>query len=253
MRHSGNSRVAARLSGLFRPATKQMFARPADPLGIALSYEILRNGIGVLALAFPVVMIVGGGLNHIQPSLSAYYHFSPDAPGQYGAGTMRDAFVGMLGAIGSFLFFYRGHSLLEDLALNCAGISAVLVALVPTDWPAIKGAATSLPGTVHWVSATVFFVMIGYVCIFRARDTLVLTDDACRRIRFHQIYVCLGALMLATPAAAAVSFRHSGYATLTIEVCGIFVFSAFWLIKGYEIRSSFGTRLDAAFVKAQQG
>src|SRR3546814_5871777 len=92
--------MTARLSGLFRPATKQMFARPADPLSIALSYEILRNGIGVLALAFPIVMIVGGGLHHIQPSLSAYYHFAPDAAGQYGAGTMRDAFVGMLCAIG---------------------------------------------------------------------------------------------------------------------------------------------------------
>src|SRR3546814_911237 len=144
--------MTARLSGLFRPATKQMFARPADPLSIALSYEILRNGIGVLALAFPIVMIVGGGLHHIQPSLSAYYHFAPDAAGQYGAGTMRDAFVGMLCAIGSFLFFYRGHSFQEDVALNCAGISAVLVALVPTDWPAINGAATSLSGTVHWVS-----------------------------------------------------------------------------------------------------
>src|SRR3546814_7988145 len=121
-------------------------------LSIALSYEILRNGIGVLALAFPSVMIVVGGLHHIQPSLISYYHFAPDAAGQYGAGTMRDAFVGMLCAIGSFLFFYRGHSFQEDVALNCAGISAVLVALVPTDWPAINGAATSLSGTVHWVS-----------------------------------------------------------------------------------------------------
>src|SRR3546814_11289497 len=83
--------MTARLSGVFRPATKQMFARPADPLSIALRYEILRNGIGVLALAFPIVMFVGGGLHHIQPSLSASYHFAPDAAGQSGAGTMRDA------------------------------------------------------------------------------------------------------------------------------------------------------------------
>src|SRR3546814_11716292 len=91
-------------------------------------------------------MIVGGGLHHIQPSLSAYYHFAPDAADQYGAGTMRDAFVGMLCAIGSFLFFYRGHSFQEDVALNCAGISAVLVALVPTDWPAIKDRQSGVEG-----------------------------------------------------------------------------------------------------------
>ncbi|AJA08512.1 Putative membrane protein [Sphingopyxis fribergensis] len=242
--------IAARVVDLLKPATKQMVARPTDPLSIALSYEILRNGIGVLALAFPIVMLVGGGLDHIQGSLSAYYHFNPSAPTQYGAGTMRDAFVGMLCAIGAFLFFYRGHSLREDIALNCAGIAAVLVAFIPTDWPTVAGASTTIKGTIHWVSATIFFVMIGYVCIFRARDTLFLTHDAGRRIAFHRIYLCFGTLMLVTPAAAAISFKQSGHGTLTIEICGIFVFSAFWLVKGYEIRSSFGMTLDAAFGEA---
>src|SRR3546814_16536238 len=108
-------------------------------------------------------MIVGGGLHHIQPSLSAYYHFAPDAAGQYGAGTMRDAFVGMLCAIGSFIFFYRGHSFQEAVALNCACISAVLDTMVPTDWPAIKGAATSLPEKFHWFFTTTCSLVICYV------------------------------------------------------------------------------------------
>lgn len=245
LRSLGGLFIAANM--LLKPATKQMVSRPTDPLGIALSYEILRNGIGVLALAFPIVMLVGGGLDNIQGSLSAYYHFNPSAPARYGAGTMRDAFVGMLCAIGAFLFFYRGHSLQEDLALNCAGISAVVVALVLTDWPPAVGASTTLEGTIHWVAATIFFVMIGYVCIFRGRDTLFLTSYAARRLAFHRIYLCFGTLMLATPAAAALSFKPSGHATLTIEICGIIVFSAFWLVKGYEIRSSFGTRLDPSF------
>lgn len=230
--------LSARIVNLLRPATRQIFARPADPLSVALSYEILRNGIGVLALAFPIVMLVGGGLGDIQTSLSAYYHFSPAAPGRYGAGIMRDAFVGMLCAIGSFIFFYRGHSLQEDLALNAAGISVVLVAFMPTDWPSIAAPSTTVTGTIHWISATIFFVMIGYVCIFRARDTLCLTCDPQRRRRFERVYLILGALMLLTPAAAAISFDQSGYATLVIEICGIIVFSAYWLIKGYEIRSS---------------
>jgi hypothetical protein len=241
----GRRFLSARLVNLLRPATKQISARPADPLSVALSYEILRNGIGVLALAFPIVMLVGGGLGDIQSSLSAYYHFSPAAPAQYGAGIMRDAFVGMLCAIGSFLFFYRGHSLQEDLALNLAGISVVLVAFMPTDWPSIAAPSTTVAGTIHWVSATVFFVMIAYVCIFRARDTLCLTCDAARRRIFERIYIVLGALMLVTPAAAAISFDRSGYATLVIEICGIIVFSSFWLVKGYEIRSSLHRTIDA--------
>ncbi|MBE1527875.1 hypothetical protein GGC65_002331 [Sphingopyxis sp. OAS728] len=242
---AGRRFLSARIVHLLRPATKQIFARPADPLSVALSYEILRNGIGVLALAFPIVMLVGGGLGDIQSSLSAYYHFSPAAPTQYGAGTMRDAFVGMLCAIGSFLFFYRGHSLQEDLALNAAGISVVLVAFMPMDWPAAATSSTSIAGTIHWVSATVFFVMIAYVCIFRARDTLCLTCDAARRRTFERIYLVLGSLMFLTPAAAAISFDRSGYATLIIEICGIIVFSSFWLVKGYEIRSSLRRTIDA--------
>lgn len=235
---SGMRFVVARLLGFARPATKQIFARPADPLSVALSYEILRNGIGVLALALPIVLIVGGGTDEIQASLSAYYHFSGTEPARYGAGTMRDAFVGMLCAIGAFLFFYRGHSLQEDLALNCAGISVVLVAFMPMDWPPASARPASVTGTVHWISATIFFVMIGYVCIFRARDTLCLTSDRKRRRAFERIYLIFGALMLATPAAVAASLRQSGYATLIVEICGIVVFSCFWLIKGYEIRSS---------------
>lgn len=238
----------ARFAQLLGPATKQIFARPADPLAVALSYQILRNGIGVLALAFPVVMVVAGGLDHVQNSLSAYYHFSPAAPAQYGAGTVRDMFVGMLCAIGAFLFFYRGHSLREDWALNIAGISVVLVAFVPMDWPA-AAEASSVAGTVHWVSAAIFFVMIGYVCIFRARDTLCLTCDERRRKAFERAYALLGLLMFATPAAAAISFERSGYATLIIEICGIFVFSAFWLVKGHEIRSSLRMTLDGSFEK----
>lgn len=248
--HAGRRFLSARIFNPLRPATKQIFARPADPLSVALSYEILRNGIGVLALAFPIVMLVGGGLGDIKSSLSAYYHFSPAAPAQYGAGIMRDAFVGMLCAIGSFLFFYRGHSLQEDLALNAAGISVVLVAFMPTDWPSIAAPSTTVVGTIHWVSATVFFVTIAYVCIFRARDTLCLTCDARRRRIFERIYVLLGALMLLTPVAAAISFDQSGYATLIIEICGIIVFSSFWLIKGYEIRSSLRVTTELPSVRA---
>lgn len=204
----------------------------------------MRNGIGVLGLALPVVLIVGGGLHDVQPSLSAYYHFSPAHPTEYGAGTMRDTFVGMLFAIGAFLFFYRGHSLQEDIALNVAGISTVLVALLPMDWPSGPGSrsSTTISAHIHSMSATIFFVMIAYVCIFRARDTLCLMRSAARRRVFKRLYLFLGLLMLATPTAVSaldiVAPGRNGYSTLVVEVAGVLVFSAFWLIKSVEIRSS---------------
>lgn len=225
------------------PASEQILGRPGDPLAVSTSYVIIRNGIGALGLLLPIAMIVGGGIHHVQGSLSAYYHFSASSPAQYGAGTMRDVFVGMLCAIGAFLFFYRGHSLQEDVALNIAGISAVLVAFFPMDWPPDASAPRSTSSTLHSVCATLFFVMIAYVCIFRSRDTLCIMFDEKRRRIFERVYVIFGILMLATPATVyfleVVQPRSStSRATLFVEVGGVFIFAAFWLVKGWEIRSS---------------
>jgi hypothetical protein len=226
---------------MLKPAARQIFARRPDPLSVSTSYVIMRNGIGALGMAFPVVLIIGGGLDHVQTSLSAYYHFSPAHPAEYGAGAMRDVFVGMLFAIGAFLLFYRGHSFQEDMALNVAGICAVLVALVPMDWPAEPGAVT-IAAYIHSTSATLFFVMTAYVCIFRARDTLLVLKNHARRRVFNRIYLVLGILMLATPVTVTAldmgAPARNGHSTLLIEVAGVFFFASFWLVKSFEIRSS---------------
>lgn len=240
---SRRAAIASGIAAAWRPASNQILGRPADPLSVSTSYVILRNGIGVLGFALPVVLIVGGGFDHIQGSLSAYYHHSSAQPAQYGAGTMRDVFVGMLCAIGAFLFFYRGHSLQEDVALNIAGIAAVLIALFPMDWPAGAGLASSTSAKLHSVSATAFFVMIAYVCVFRSRDTLCILEDAQRRRMFERIYLVFGILMLATPATVALlqvvsKAGQPDYKTLIVETGGVFVFAAFWLVKSWEIRSS---------------
>ena len=156
---------------------------------------------------------------------------------------MRDLFVGLLCAIGAFLFFYRGHSLHEDIALNIAGISAVLVALFPMDWPPGATTETTVTAKLHSGAATLFFVMIAYVCVFRARDTLCIVEDECRRRAFERVYLGFGLLMLATPAVvalltAASTVAGTGYKTLIVETGGVFVFAAFWLVKSFEIRTA---------------
>lgn len=247
---SGRFRQMAVVMGVLggpSAAARQILGRPVDPLAVSTSYVILRNGIGVLGFALPIVMIVGGGLDHVQASLSAYYHYSAERPGQYGAGTMRDLFVGMLCAIGAFLFFYRGHSLQEDIALNIAGIAAVLVALFPMDWPAGAAVAMTTASKVHSLSATIFFIAIAYVCVFHARDTLWMMNEAGRQRTFGRIYVAMGLLMLATPATVALIGVMSGpaetsFKTLIVESAGVFVFAAFWLVKGFEIRTAIRPR-----------
>ncbi len=208
---------------------------------ISSSYFRLRRGLALVAFAFPIVLIVGGGLDQVQTSISAYYHYSAEAPSRYGAGTMRNIFVGVLWAIGSFLYFYKGYSRREDLALDVAGLAAALgVALFPMDWPVAQGVARTTIGTIHYASAITFFVAIAYVCLFRSDDTLNILKDADRRRRFKRLYVLLGTLMVVAPLTILALHllwppAERSYAVLLIEIAGIYVFSAFWLVKSREI------------------
>ncbi|MBV8972617.1 MAG: hypothetical protein JO290_10035 [Sphingomonadaceae bacterium] len=208
--------------------------------GISASYFRLRRGLAIVAFAFPIVLAIGAG-GVLQGSISAYYHYSrfacsPGGACPAGGGTMRDVFVGALWMIGSFLLFYRGYSRAEDRVLNVAGLTAVAISLSPMDWPA--AAAATLRGRIHGTSAVVFFLCIAYVAIFRARDTTVLLDDA-RRSTFTAIYRTLGALMVVLPLGAVALHlllpNPQSRVILGIEVSGIYVFAAFWLVKSREI------------------
>jgi len=204
--------------------------------GISASYFRLRRGLAALSFALPLVLWLGAAPRDLQGSISAYYHFAQATPTVYGAGTMRDFFVGILAIIAAFLFFYRGYSRPEDRALNLAGIAAGVVAVSPMNWPAT--AATTWRGELHHAAATVFFLAIAYVAVFRSGDTLdQLTPE--RRGAFRMTYRILGTLMVAVPAIVFAVHRlahepHSR-ALWLIEVAGIYTFSAFWLVKSREI------------------
>jgi hypothetical protein len=87
---------------------------------ISASYFRLRRGMVLIAFALPAILWLGGGPGRLQGSISAYYHHAD--------GQMRDVLVGALWALGTFLYFYKGYSRREDLALGGAGLAAVLVA-----------------------------------------------------------------------------------------------------------------------------
>jgi hypothetical protein len=81
------------------------------------TYFDLRIGIVVLSAAFPWILLLYSWFWHgefTQNSMSAFY-------GAYNY-AMRDWFVGILWAVGSFLVLYKGFSVAEDWALNIAGL-----------------------------------------------------------------------------------------------------------------------------------
>jgi len=210
---------------------------------LAGTYRTLRVALAVLALAFPLVLAIGGyWLGHLPlaGSMSAYYHASDSlhplagAPGQ---GIMRNCFVGFLFAVGALLYSYKGYSWLEDNALKVAGLLAVGIAVFPMLWPPDKSSSSFSP---HGTCAILFFVFIAYVCIFRSGDTLLLLPPN-QRGWYRRIYRFLGVAMVACPlgAWALLSFTPARTSTIFfVEFAGIYVFGTYWAIKTCEASKS---------------
>ncbi len=207
---------------------------PIPPFSDSINktYFLLRRWIAVLALALPVALWLGDG-PWPHPSISEYYH----SPG----GWMRDVFVGTLSVIGFFLYFYRGYSTVEDIVLNLAGLSAVLVAFAPMPWPGADPHALPLGAfPLHGIAAALLFLFIAYICIFRSSETLDLLHDPKQRASFRLHYRILGALMVAVPASIFAIHLLSprterSLVVFFIEAAGIVVFALYWLEKSREI------------------
>lgn len=216
---------------------------------IVSTYSALRRGIGFLAIAFPIILVVVGFFKYRlipQDSISAYYHaFVPTAqlPGLFdiaGSGVMRNWFVGILWSISVFLILYRGYGRRENIALNIAGVLLIAVAMFPMDWTC----GTTCPKvSIHGVTAILFFLAIGYVCIFRSGDTLELVKDPNARESYKSRYRVIGLVMWVFPLVVAVLefFKLHPFGTRTvffIETAGIWTFAAYWLLKSREISLS---------------
>jgi len=210
---------------------------------ISASYFGLRRGLAALAFALPILLWLGAGYDHLQGSISAYYHFFYSAAGdlRYGGGAVRDVLVGILCAAGAALYFYKGYGWKENLALNIAGIAAILLALAPMDWPHTSPDQKSLLSFLHTGAAIVFFLAIAYVCLFCSGETLeLMKEDDERRLRFKRAYTVLGTLMIVLPLTVVgldylMPDQAVSYVTFAIEVVAIYVFATFWVVKSREI------------------
>jgi hypothetical protein len=195
------------------------------------TYMKLRFGVAFIAIALPLLLWIGGYVMaklSLQGSMSAYYYA--------GNGAMRNELVGILFAVGTILFLYKGFTRLEDYALNLAGVLAVGIALFPMSWPPDPSKDSLL--SLHGIFAVSFFVCVAYVCIFRASDTLPLVTDAAERERYRRVYKALGVAMVASPAIAFIFTSVpplQSVSTFFIEAAGVWVFSAYWLVKSHEI------------------
>jgi hypothetical protein len=199
---------------------------------ILSTYFTLRAGIVVLSAVLPVILYIyswyaHGGLE--EHSMSAFY-------GAYD-GRLRNVFVGILWAVGSFLVLYKGFSIAEDWLLNFAGVFAILTAMTPCNcW---LGLPDDQHSTLHSAFAIAFFACMALVCEFCARDTISLLPTKALQDKFKRIYHGIGLFLILSPiaaVAAAYMTKVPKSSVFFIEWFGVWVFAFYWLTKSREFR-----------------
>ncbi len=210
---------------------------------VVRAYYRIRRMLGWLGVALPFVLILGGWLSKgaVEPSISDYYHT-----------LMRDAFVGVLTAIGLFLIAYPGHDpargehVSDDLITTVAGIAAFGVAYFPNEVRTnanLLGSITQqmlgykLAAAAHYLSAIVFLSGLAAMCLRKfARTT--------RPLRRRIYRACGWLIVLMTVAVIVASWFKirgpagpkavvdGGLLVLWFEAIAIWAFAVAWLVKG---------------------
>lgn len=204
------------------------------------SYLYQRVFVGALAVALPVVLVLGdrwlGGDPFPRGSLSAYFYSG-----------MREVFVGALCAIAVFLITYKVAERTLDNTLSwLAGIAILAVALFPTTTsrhvdltPLQERWGKDVVGTIHYVSAAVFIVCLAVISFyFGVREGARPARPGNRSPAFWRDYhwACAGAIVLAIAWILVTELVGWPPKSLLIgEAAAVWAFGASWLMKGLEL------------------
>lgn len=226
---------------------------------LVLSFLTVRRALGLLGLALPLLLIGFGVLfsDGIEDSVSAFYYTS-----------MGDIFVGILCAIGVFLFSYKGYPPEKDERITdrrvsqIAGVGAIVTAVFPTpidDVPSCDPAClvTGLPAsTLHFAGAGVFFAAMAVFCLVLFTRTAPGTQPDAEKRRDNRIYRGCGITILAMLAALIAFFLlvedgselqlqlNAINLVFWLETIAIIAFAIAWLVKGETLRALFGVSPD---------
>ncbi len=220
---------------------------------LVLSFRRLRQAVGLVGLSIPPVLLFGAAVlgRPVEDSISAFY-WTP----------MGDVLVGMLCAVGVFLFNYKGYQPqpgewpADWLLSRLGGVAMIGVALVPTRFKAADSEGATdctlveclFPQAweawlywLHFVSAAVFFGCMALFCL--VQFTRSAKGDAPGRMKRwrNRVYRGCGGTILAAMAVLSVYFFLSDETRATLdrwnyvfwfESLAVWAFAAAWLVKG---------------------
>jgi len=220
-----------------------MAKHPGRKGSAALSYHSLRRTVGMIAMSLPIGLIAGDivlgllGPHHalphplVQRSISDY-RYTP----------MGDCLAGSLCAIAAFLMCSRGYGYVDEIAGYLSGISALGVALVPSENPreAVHSRLAENLNLVHTVFAAVMFVSLAFFCLVLFRRSYFEAARRTRRKRHRNMiyatcgWVILGcnALMLSLGLDHLKELLDPINPLMTFESLAMIAFGVAWLVKG---------------------
>lgn len=204
---------------------------------LVISYLTLRKIIGLLGIALPVVLAVGGLLifekPELQRSISAYFHTD-----------LRQVFVGSLWAIGFFLLSYKGYGRADAIAGDLGCLFAVGMTLFPTRPEVVVSSNDVLFGQIHQAFAALFFLTLIFFSLFLFTKTNPSQPPTKKKLQRNMVYrVCGYAMALAILLIVVYfriqnrdpSFLQSSHPVFWLEALAIVAFGVSWLTKGEAI------------------
>ena len=226
--------MSAKMSQQKRNTAMEKASLSEDSL--LISYLTLRKVVGILGMALPFVVFLGGKFifkTDIQSSISSYYYTG-----------MRDVFVGILWTIGFFLYSYRGYGPIDNITGNLACVFAVMVSLFPTTADGSASRAEEVIGTVHLIFAALFFLTLSYFSLALFPKTNLNKQFTLQKAQRNIVYKVCGYVMLACIVLMAiykfwvedaVPGLQAFEPVFWLEATAIFVFGVSWFTKGEAI------------------
>jgi len=209
---------------------------PAPPDSLVLSYLGLRKVVGVLGIALPFVLALGGMLlagPGLQTSISDYYYTG-----------MRNVFVGTLCAIAVFMLSYRGYDRADDIAGDIACVFSLGVAFFPTTPAGTPSDPQRLIGGLHLASAAGFFLTLSYFSLILFTRTDPTKQPTRKKVQRNKVYKVCGWIMLGAIGLIvlhALLFRGIAGSldrlalVFWLEALAVIAFGVSWLTKGEAI------------------
>jgi hypothetical protein len=156
--------------------------------------------------------------------------------------------VGSLWVIGFFMVSTKGYAQpgeppWDQIAGRLAGVFALGVALIPTNYCGVKSGWVHCRGLLHWTCAALLFFILALMCLFlfTRTDSPNPTDRKRRRNRFYVACGCailvfialIGAYSLLDHLHSPLAARLACYKPIFwLEAGSVLAFSIAWLVKG---------------------